>query len=66
MDTITESFAMMLYRRFSGGETVEQLAAAFEIPEERVACRLRAAAMHTERQQGRSDLLTLQRNLAEG
>ena len=40
-------FAVQLYDRFLRGETVEQLAAAFEIPVERVAARIRAAESYT-------------------
>ncbi len=36
-------FAIQIYERFIGGETVEQLAAALDIPVERVAARIRAA-----------------------
>ena len=36
-------FAIQLYERYTQGETVEQLAAAFQIPAERVAARIRAA-----------------------
>jgi hypothetical protein len=36
-------FAIQLYERFLRGETVEQLAAALDIPVERIAARIRAA-----------------------
>lgn len=36
-------FAIQLYERFMSGETIEQLAAALEIPVERIAARIRAA-----------------------
>lgn len=47
----------MLHRRHREGETIRQLAAAFEIPEDRVAQRIRAAAIYAERQSARKDLL---------
>jgi hypothetical protein len=64
MGAVAESFAMVLYRRFCDGETVEQLAAAFEIPEERIECRIRAAALCEERQRATAGLLVLHSNLA--
>ncbi len=36
-------FAIQLYERFIAGETIAQLAAALDIPAERVAARIRAA-----------------------
>jgi DNA-directed RNA polymerase specialized sigma24 family protein len=65
MDTIAEPFAMMLYRRFSGGETVEELAAAFGIPQDRVDRRIRAAALYTERQRTEAGLFVLRSKLAD-
>ncbi len=52
-----EPFAIMLHRRYRAGETIRQLAAAFQIPEDRVAQRIRAAAIYTERQNDRKDAL---------
>jgi hypothetical protein len=64
MDAQAESFPMMLYRRFRGGETVTQLAAEFDIAEERVEARLRAAAFYEERRRMEAGLTALQANLA--
>ena len=55
---------MMLYRRFCSGESVEELAAVFDIPEERVEQRLRAAALCEERRRTQSGLMSLQASLA--
>ncbi len=49
MATQLEPFAVMLHRRSRDGESVKQLAAAFGIPEDRVAQRLRVAAVYAER-----------------
>jgi len=57
---------MMLYARFRGGETVEQLAAEFGVAEERVEQRLRAAALYEGRRRTESGLLALRASLAEG
>ncbi len=46
-----EPFAMMLHRRYRDGETVQQLAARLEIPEDRVVQRIRAAALYATRQE---------------
>jgi hypothetical protein len=54
-----EPFAVMLHRRHRGGETIGQLAAAFDIPEDRVAQRIRAAAIYVERHRVQQDLLAL-------
>jgi hypothetical protein len=59
MTTPFEPFAVMLHRRYRGGETVAQLAAAFDIPEDRVARRIDAAAIYVERQRIRQDLPAL-------
>jgi hypothetical protein len=64
MDAQAESFPMMLYRRFRGGETVTQLAAELDIPVERVETRLRVAALYEERRRMESGLAALQANLA--
>lgn len=45
-----EPFAMMLHRRYRDGETVQQLAVRFGIPEDRVAQRIRAAKLYAARQ----------------
>jgi hypothetical protein len=54
-----EPFAVMLHRRYRGGETIGQLAAAFDIPEDRVAQRIGAAAIYVERQRVQQDLPAL-------
>jgi hypothetical protein len=61
-----EPFALMLYRRHRSGETIQQLAAAFEIPEDRVTARLEAAAMYEQREKNRAGLLALHRELTAG
>ncbi len=66
MDAQAESFPMMLYQRFRSGESVEQLAVLFEISADRVARRLRAAALCQERRQTAAGLMALGTNLAEG
>ncbi len=66
MDAQAESFPTMLYRRFRDGETVTQLAAQFEIAEERVELRLRAAALYEERRRMEAGLAALRANLAQG
>lgn len=65
LDRMAESFPMVLYRRFHEGETIQQLAATFEIPEERVAQRLRAAALCAEPQKSQDSLLNLRARLTE-
>jgi hypothetical protein len=64
MDAQAESFPMMLYRRFCGGETVTQLAAEFDIAEDRVESRLRAAALCEERRRMEAGLTALRASLA--
>ena len=64
MDAQAESFPMMLYRRFRGGETAMQLAAEFDIAEDRVESRLRAAALYEERQRMEEGLVALRANVA--
>jgi hypothetical protein len=66
MDENAESFPMMLYRRFRGGESAQQLAEAFEISEDRIEVRLRAAALCDERRKMDSALNALRANLASG
>ena len=41
-------FSIQLYERFISGETIEQLAAALNIPAERIAMRIRAAESYIE------------------
>lgn len=53
----SEPFALDLCRRFLDGETVQQLAVGLSIPEERVAQRIRAAALFYERQKTRGGLV---------
>jgi hypothetical protein len=55
---------MMLYRRFRGGETVTQLAAEFDIAEDRVEARLRAAALYEERRRMEAGLMALRASVA--
>jgi DNA-directed RNA polymerase specialized sigma24 family protein len=59
MRGVFEPFALVLYRRHRDGETIEELAAAFGIPEDRVEVRIRAAATHIERERTQSGLLAL-------
>jgi Zn-dependent peptidase ImmA (M78 family) len=65
LDRMTESFPMQLYRRYSDGESLEDLAATFGIPEERVATRLRVAEQFAERQRTGENLLVLRHRLLE-
>jgi DNA-directed RNA polymerase specialized sigma24 family protein len=65
LDRMSESFPMLLYRRFSEGESVEQLAARFGIPEERVAVRLRVAEQYAERRRTGENLLVLRDRLLD-
>lgn len=44
-----EPFAMQLYRRYRGGETIQQLSSELAIPAERIRQRIEAAAAHRER-----------------
>jgi hypothetical protein len=46
-----QPFALMLYRRFLDGETVEDLAAGLGIPEERIEQRIRVAALFQQKLQ---------------
>jgi hypothetical protein len=61
-----EPFALMLHRRHSGGESVADLAAAFQIPEERVAQRLRVASVFAAQQAMRSGLAALEEQANRG
>jgi len=45
---MVESFAVELYRRFLNGETVRQLAVSLDVPADRVATRIHAAARYVE------------------
>jgi hypothetical protein len=54
-----EPFAVMLHRRHRRGETIRELALAFDIPEDRVAQRVHAAAIYVERHRIQQDLLAL-------
>jgi len=58
-----EPFALMLYRRHSGGETAAQLAAAFQIPEERVVERIRVASVFAEREAASAGISALDTEL---
>ncbi|HEY1204784.1 MAG: hypothetical protein ABSH46_13130 [Bryobacteraceae bacterium] len=64
MDAPAESFPLMLYRRFRSGETVTQLGDRFDIAEDRVELRLRAAALYEERRKMEAGLVALRANLA--
>lgn len=55
----SEPLALMLYRRFLDGESVQQMAIGLSIPEERISQRIRAAAMFHEREKTRDTLVTL-------
>ncbi len=59
MDRPFEPFALAIYRRFLGGESVRDLAEALAIPEDRIEQRLRAAELYHERQQIRNGLEAL-------
>jgi hypothetical protein len=65
MDQTTESFAMTLFRRFSSGETIEQLAVSYGIPKDRVDQRVRAAALYAARLGAVDGLRKLGTELAE-
>ncbi len=43
-------FALELYRRYLGGETIEELSTELGIPRERIEDRLRAAEAYVTRQ----------------
>jgi hypothetical protein len=45
-----EPFAIQIYRRFLGGETIAALALDLGIPEDRIETRIRAAALFHESQ----------------
>ncbi|HOK48493.1 MAG TPA: sigma factor-like helix-turn-helix DNA-binding protein [Bryobacteraceae bacterium] len=45
----TQPFALMVYRRYLDGETVEELAAGLGIPAERIEQRIRVGALLQER-----------------
>jgi hypothetical protein len=47
---MTEPFALELHRRFTNGESAEQLSVELGIPLERIEIRLRAVALYLERQ----------------
>jgi hypothetical protein len=51
----SEPFALHLYRRFLGGESVQQLAIGLSIPEDRVGQRIRAATVFCERQEAQEN-----------
>ncbi len=44
-----EPLAFQVYRRFLGGETVEELAKELDLPPDRIEKRLRVAALSRER-----------------
>jgi DNA-directed RNA polymerase sigma subunit (sigma70/sigma32) len=46
---MSEPLAVLIYRRYMDGKTVQQLAVDFGISEERIKQRLRAAAAFLER-----------------
>jgi hypothetical protein len=43
---MTEPFVLELYRRFTSGESAEQLSVELEIPLDRIEMRLRMAALY--------------------
>ena len=51
----SEPFALHLYRRFLGGESVQQLAIGLSIPEDRVGQRICAATLFCERQKAQEN-----------
>ncbi len=59
-----EPFALMLHRRYRDGETVAQLAAVFQIPEDRVMQRIRIATIYAEREATRDALSSLESKLS--
>ncbi len=63
MKRLAEPLAITLYRRFLNGETVQELAAALAIPEERVDQRIRAAALYSERTKLEANLFALKSSL---
>jgi hypothetical protein len=54
-----EPLALILYRRFREGETMQDLAEQLAIPEDRVGQRLRAAALYYDRQRMQQNLVVL-------
>lgn len=55
----SEPLALILYRRFLDGESVQQLAIGLSIPEDRIGQRIRAASLFYERQKTQDNLVTL-------
>lgn len=55
----SEPLALILYRRFLDGESVQQMAIGLSIPEDRIDQRIRAAALFHERQKTQDNLVTL-------
>jgi hypothetical protein len=60
-----EPFALSLYRRYTAGETVEQLAVELGIPDERIERRIRAAARYAEHEKTGAGLRQLASRLQE-
>jgi hypothetical protein len=48
---LRQPFALELYRRYLGGDTIENLSLELGIPKQRVELRIRAAAAHIARQE---------------
>ncbi len=49
-----EPFALQIFRRFKGGESIEVLSSCLGIPEHRVRQRIRVASLYHARQNGHS------------
>ncbi len=57
-----EAFALQLLRRFSQGETAQQLSRELAIPVDRIEQRLRAAAHYWELRRGQAEHLGIDRD----
>ncbi len=60
-----QPFAIQLYRRHLGGESVEELAASLGIPEERIRQRIRVAALCRQSDANQDGLLALSMGLQD-
>ncbi len=47
---VMKPFALVIYERYRDGSTIDELAREFQIPAERVRCRIRAAEAYLRRQ----------------
>jgi hypothetical protein len=52
---MTEPFVLELYRRFTSGESAEQLSVELEIPLDRIEMRLRMAALYLNLRQAKKN-----------